>query len=54
MVKAQRRALDRKFGRAGAVGHFPIGIEQVKHALHVRQALLDFAIQNTQEIERDV
>ena len=38
----------------GAVGHFLVLTQQLKHAVKVGQALFDFSVNHTQKIERDV
>jgi hypothetical protein len=40
--------------RIGVIGHFAVLVQQREQALHVGQALLDFAVDHAEEVERNV
>ena len=43
-----------QIGGVGHIGHFALTVHQHKHFVQISQALFDFAVQHTQEIQRDV
>ena len=54
MLEAHRAAMQGQRGRRRRIGHFAVLFEQREHLFHVGDALLDFAIDHAEEIERDV
>ncbi|MNW08200.1 hypothetical protein D3C71_2049430 [compost metagenome] len=55
IVKAQLGlALQLQRVRAGRIGHFALFVHQGEHAVQIGEALLDFAVQGAQKVERNV
>ena len=52
--RADRPVGNHQRGSARIVGDFPVRRQQRKHAVQVRERLLDLAVQHPQEVERDV